>query len=122
VLAPLLRRLEAHVFAAERLHGDGTIVPVLARGKTDTGRCWVYVRDDRPFGGRGSAGGDVLLFARSWRRTSRPASGCERPPWGQSAGGDLAAGIGTRAGALKAAHLFGANRVWTCFGKVESSP
>src|SRR6202047_662202 len=53
VLAPLLRRLEAHVFAAVRLHGDDTIVPVLATGKTDTGRCWVYVRDDRPFGGRG---------------------------------------------------------------------
>lgn len=50
-LEPLLRRLEAHVFAAERLHGDDTTVPVLAKGKTDTGRCWVYVRDDRPFGG-----------------------------------------------------------------------
>ena len=51
VLAPLLRRLEAHVFAAARLHGDDTTVPVLARGKTDTGRLWTYVRDDRPFGG-----------------------------------------------------------------------
>jgi transposase len=51
VLAPLLRRVEAHVFAAERVHGDDTTVPVLATGKTDTGRCWVYVRDDRPFGG-----------------------------------------------------------------------
>jgi transposase len=51
VLAPLLRRVEAHVFAAERLHGDDTTVPVLATGKTDIGRCWVYVRDDRPFGG-----------------------------------------------------------------------
>jgi transposase len=51
VLTPLLRRVEAHVFAAERLHGDDTTVPVLAKGKTDTGRCWVYVRDDRPFGG-----------------------------------------------------------------------
>src|SRR5271166_921247 len=51
VLAPLLRRVEAHVFAAERLHSDDTTVPVLAKGKTDTGRCWVYVRDDRPFGG-----------------------------------------------------------------------
>ena len=39
------------MFAAERLHGDDTTVPVLAKGKTDTGRCWVYVRDDRPFGG-----------------------------------------------------------------------
>ena len=53
VLAPLLRRVEAHVFAADRLHGDDTTVPVLATGKTDTGRCWVYVRDDRPFGGQG---------------------------------------------------------------------
>src|SRR5207245_8914757 len=52
-LVPLLKRVEAHVFAAERLHGDDTTVPVLAKGKTDTGRCWVYVRDDRPFGGPG---------------------------------------------------------------------
>ena len=51
VLTPLLLRLETHVLAAERLHGDDTTVPVLARGKTDIGRCWVYVRDDRPFGG-----------------------------------------------------------------------
>ena len=50
-LDPLLRRVEAYVLAAERLHGDDTTVPVLAKGKTDTGRCWVYVRDDRPFGG-----------------------------------------------------------------------
>jgi transposase len=50
-LDPLLRLVETHVMAAERLHGDDTTVPVLAKGKTDTGRCWVYVRDDRPFGG-----------------------------------------------------------------------
>jgi len=51
-LAPLSRLAEAHVLAAERLHGDDTTVPVLAKGKTDTGRIWVYVRDDRPFGDR----------------------------------------------------------------------
>jgi hypothetical protein len=51
VLEPILRRIEAHVFAAQRLHGDDTTVPVLARGKTDIARSWVYVRDDRPFGG-----------------------------------------------------------------------
>ena len=28
-----------------------TTVPVLAAGKTRTGRLWTYVRDDRPFGG-----------------------------------------------------------------------
>ena len=50
-LMPLFKRLEAHVLSAERLHGDDTTVPVLAKGKTDTGRIWVYVRDDKPFGG-----------------------------------------------------------------------
>jgi transposase len=52
VLAPIFQRIEAHVFAAGRLHGDDTTVPVLARGTTDIARSWVYVRDDRPFGGR----------------------------------------------------------------------
>src|ERR1700733_7918794 len=47
-LDPLL-----HLLEAERLHADDTTVPVLAKGKTDTGRCWIYVRDDRPFGGIG---------------------------------------------------------------------
>ena len=40
------------MFAAERIHADDTTVPVLAKGKTRTGRLWTYVRDDRPFGGR----------------------------------------------------------------------
>jgi transposase len=50
-LAPLGTLLRAHVLGAERLHGDDTTVPVLAKGKTTTGRLWVYVRDDRPFAG-----------------------------------------------------------------------
>ena len=50
-LTPLYRRIEAHVLAAERLHGDDTTVPVIAKGKTDIARLWVYVRDDRPFAG-----------------------------------------------------------------------
>jgi transposase len=50
-LTPLFKRIEAHVLSAERLHGDDTRVPVLAKGKTDTGRIWVYVRDDKPFAG-----------------------------------------------------------------------
>ncbi|HEY0909940.1 MAG TPA: IS66 family transposase, partial [Bradyrhizobium sp.] len=54
VLEPLSRLLEAHVMAAERLHGDDTTVPVLALGKCDVARCWVYVKDDRPFGGSDS--------------------------------------------------------------------
>jgi transposase len=50
-LAPLVTLIRAHVMAAERLHGDDTTVPVLAKGKTVTGRLWTYVRDDRPFAG-----------------------------------------------------------------------
>jgi transposase len=50
-LMPVYRLIEAHVLAAERLHGDDTTVPVMAKRKTDTARLWVYVRDDRPFAG-----------------------------------------------------------------------
>jgi transposase len=50
-LAPLVTLIRAHVMAAGRIHGDDTTVPVLAKGKTVTGRLWTYVRDDRPFAG-----------------------------------------------------------------------
>jgi len=51
-LMPLYELIRAHVLAAERIHGDDTTVPVLAKVKTRTGRLWTYVRDDQPFGGR----------------------------------------------------------------------
>lgn len=51
-LGPLYALIRSHVLAAERLHGDDTTVPVLARGGTRTGRLWTYVRDDRPCRGR----------------------------------------------------------------------
>ncbi len=51
VLMPLYELIKAHVFAAARIHGDDTTVPVLAKIKTRTGRLWTYVRDDQPFGG-----------------------------------------------------------------------
>jgi transposase len=51
VLKPVFDLIQAHVLEAERLHGDDTTVPVLAKGKTVTGRLWTYVRDDRPFAG-----------------------------------------------------------------------
>jgi transposase len=50
-LAPLVELIQRHVLGAARLHGDDTTVPVLAKGKTLTGRVWTYVRDDRPFAG-----------------------------------------------------------------------
>jgi transposase len=72
VLDPIFKRLEAHVLAAERLHGDDTTVPVLAKGKTDTARSWVYVRDDRPFGGPAPPAA-VFYYSRD-RRGEHPQS------------------------------------------------
>jgi transposase len=69
-LDPLRRLIEAHVLAAERLHGDDTTVPVLAKGKTDTARCWIYVRDDRPFGGAGPPAA-IFYYSRD-RRGEHP--------------------------------------------------
>ncbi|WP_245455127.1 MULTISPECIES: IS66 family transposase [unclassified Mesorhizobium] len=71
-LMPLFKRLEAHVLAASRLHGDDTTVPVLAKGKTDTGRLWTYVRDDRPFGGADPPAA-VFYYSRD-RRGEQPAA------------------------------------------------
>jgi len=65
-LRPLHALIQAHVLAAERLHGDDTTVPILAKGQTETGRVWVYVRDDRPFGGKDPP---AALFHASRDRT-----------------------------------------------------
>jgi transposase len=55
LLDPVVAGIRKHVFAAEKIHGDDTTVPVLepGLGRTKTGRLWVYVRDDRPFRGEG---------------------------------------------------------------------
>ena len=52
-LEPLRDRLAEHVFASSKLFADDTPIPVLdpGRGRTKTGRLWVYARDDRPWGG-----------------------------------------------------------------------
>ena len=71
---PLFKRLKAHVLSAGWLYGDETTVPVLAKGNTVTGRIWVYVRDDKPFGGQARQG-CVLLLARPGRRASSGAAG-----------------------------------------------
>src|SRR3954449_68497 len=53
LLDPVVGEIRQHVFAAAKIHGDDTTVPVLTPGlgRTKTGRLWVYVRDDRPFCG-----------------------------------------------------------------------
>jgi transposase len=66
-LTPLYELIKAHVFAAERIHGDDTTVPVLSKVKTRTGRIWTYVRDDRPFGGPAAP---AAVFFYSPDRTS----------------------------------------------------
>ena len=65
-LRPLHGLIERHVLAGDRLHGDDTTVPILAKGQTVTGRVWVYVRDDRPFGGKDPP---AALFYASRDRT-----------------------------------------------------
>ncbi len=47
---PLAVALGRYTLAGAKVHGDDTPVPVLdpGRGRTKTGRLWVYVRDDRP--------------------------------------------------------------------------
>ena len=49
-LEPLQARLAEHVFASQTLFADDTPIPVLdpGRGRTKTGRLWVYPRDGRP--------------------------------------------------------------------------
>jgi transposase len=44
----LYRSIEAHIFGAERLHGDDSTVPILAQSKAITGRIWSYVRTIAP--------------------------------------------------------------------------
>jgi transposase len=71
ILQPLHALIERHVLAAERLHGDDTTVPILAKGKTIKGHIWTYVRDDRPFGGRAPPA--ALYYASRDRRHEHPA-------------------------------------------------
>jgi len=51
-LSPIADAIARHVREGPALHADDTPVPVLdpGRGKTKTGRLWVAVRDERPWG------------------------------------------------------------------------
>jgi len=72
LLDPLTEALSRYVLSANKLHADDTPVPVLdpGRGKTKTGRLWVYVRDDRP---TGSSDPPAVLFRYAPdRRGERP--------------------------------------------------
>uniref|UniRef100_UPI00403F78CA IS66 family transposase n=1 Tax=Rhizobium sp. T1473 TaxID=555321 RepID=UPI00403F78CA len=69
-LMPVFDLIEAHVFAAERLHGDDTTIPIQAKDKCTTGRIWTYVCDDLPFGG--AAPPAAIYYASSNRRGEHP--------------------------------------------------
>jgi transposase len=73
-LEPLQARLAEHVFASQKLFADDTPLPVLdpGRGRTKTGRLWVYARDDRPWNGADPPAA-VYLYSPD-RRAERPAS------------------------------------------------
>lgn len=71
-LEPLHKRLAEHVFASNKLFADDTPIPVLdpGRGRTKTGRLWVYARDDRPWGGPEPPAA-IYLYSPD-RRAERP--------------------------------------------------
>ncbi|MEM7227164.1 MAG: IS66 family transposase [Pseudomonadota bacterium] len=76
-LEPLHARLAAHVFASAKLFADDTPLPVLdpGRGRTKTGRLWVYARDDRPWVGPDPPA--AVFFYSPDRKALRPASHLE---------------------------------------------
>ncbi|WP_407474623.1 IS66 family transposase [Sulfitobacter sp. PM12] len=63
-LEPIHALIQTHVLGADRLHGDDTTVPLLAKGGTRTARLWTYVRDDRPFAG-GAPPAALFHFSRN---------------------------------------------------------
>jgi transposase len=66
---PLNRQSEHYAFERGRPEPvDITTVPIVAKGQTETGRPWVYVRDDRPFGGKDPP---AALFSTSRDRTRK---------------------------------------------------
>lgn len=77
-LEPLQARLAEHVFASQTLFADDTPIPVLdpGRGRTKTGRLWVYARDDRPWCGPDPPA--AVYFYTPDRRSERPAGHLER--------------------------------------------
>ena len=77
-LEALHERLARNVFASDRLLADDTPVPVLdpGRGRTKTGRLWVYAREQRAWGGPEPPAA-VYLCAPD-RKAERPASHLER--------------------------------------------
>jgi len=73
-LEALQERIAAHILGSSKLFADDTPVPVLdpGRGRTKTGRLWVYVRDDRSWMGPDPPA--ALYRFSPDRKGERPAS------------------------------------------------
>jgi transposase len=75
-LEDLHERLCKNVFASDHLFADDTPIPVLdpGRGRTKTGRLWVYAREQRPWGGPSSpmAPPAAMRFQRPARSALSP--------------------------------------------------
>lgn len=71
VAGPLQMRLAEHVFALQKLFADNTPIPVLdpGRGRTKTGRLWVYPRTTGP--GAGPIHRAAVYLHRPDRRAER---------------------------------------------------
>ena len=76
-LEPLQERLARHIFASTKLFADDTPIPVLdpGRGRTKTGRLWVYARDDRPWDGPDPPA--AVYFYSPDRKAERPIAHLE---------------------------------------------
>ena len=76
-LEPLQARLAAHVFGSSKVFADDVPIPVLdpGRGRTKTGRLWVYTRDDRPWAGPDPPA--AVYFYSPDRKAERPAAHLE---------------------------------------------
>ena len=73
LLQPLVDEIKKKVFSSPQIHGDDTIVKVLAPGlgRTKTGRIWVYVRDGRPHGDTTTAPAACYFYSPD-RKGERP--------------------------------------------------
>ncbi len=77
-LEPLREHLAEQVFSSQKLFADDTPLPVLdpGRGRTKTGRLWIYARDDRPW--TGSDPPAAVYFYSPDRTAERPVAHLER--------------------------------------------
>jgi transposase len=72
LLEPLIKEIRESIFSSSHIHGDDTIVKVLApgMGKTKTGRLWVYVRDGRSYNDKAPPG--ICYYYSPDRKGERP--------------------------------------------------